>query len=147
MTRRSFRSELTALIFVLSSHPGLTIDLRVTNVLDDLRTALTCSNVKKNRRYLIWGLLIGRSMDTFTVFFLDAKHERPVQSLDHRILRICDPANPLTSDPTIKADLLRVKNNRNDLFHNAGRQFNDGEMEDFVFTSTKSMQQLIGDLP
>lgn len=147
MTRRSFRSELTALIFILSSHPGLTTNFRVTNVLDDLRTALTCSSVRKNRKYLIWGLLIGRSLDTFTVFFLDVKHERPEPSFNHRILRICDPVNPLTSDPTIMADLLRVKNNRNDLFHNAGRHFNDGEMEDFVFRSTKSMQQLIGDLP
>jgi hypothetical protein len=147
MTRRSFRSELTALIFILSSHPGLTTDLRITNVLNDFKTALACCNVKKNRKYLMWGLLIGRSLDTFTVFFLDAKRARPVKWFNDRILRICDPANPLTSDPTIEADLLRVQDNRNDLFHTAGRHFNDGEMEDFVFTSTKCMQQLIGDLP
>lgn len=146
MTRRSFRSELKSLVFVLASHPKVSADPLAGNVVKDFDRALNCCYVRKTRRNLIWGLLVGRSLDTFTVFFLDTKRIGSIKSFNNRILRICSPTSPLTADPAIETDLLRVKEMPNDLFHNAGRHFNDSEIEDFVFTSTKCIQQLISDL-
>jgi len=147
MTRRGFKSELEALVFILSTNPYIMRNPRARSVLDDFEKALSCYRVKKMRKYLIWGLLIGRSLDTFTVFFLASKRFRPISSFGHRIGEICDPNSHLTSDPAIQADLIRIKNRRNDLFHEAGRHFSDVEMEDFVFTTTKCITQLLSDLP
>jgi len=146
MTKRSFRSELKALTFALGPHPLVLTDPLASNVLKDLNQALDCCYVRKTRRNLIWGLLVGRSVDTFTVSFLSAKHERIDRWFNDRIIKICRSTNPLTTDPTLKADLLVVKDMRNDLFHNAGRLFNDSEIEEFMFKSTRCIQQLIRDL-
>jgi hypothetical protein len=102
--------------------------------------------MERTRKYLIWGLLIGRSVDSFTVFFLNIKHKKSNDFFNSRIKRICEGARPLTSDPTIKADLLRVKDLRNELFHNSDRHLSDSEMEDLVFKSARSVQQLIKDI-
>ena len=147
MTRRSFKSELESLVFVLSSNRNIMINPQAINVLDDFRRALSCYRVERIRKYLIWGLLVGRSLDTFTVFFLASKGARPIRYFDLRIRRICRQPNPLTSNPAIQDDLLRIKDKRNELFHNAGRHFSDAEMEDFVFTTTKCITQLLSDLP
>ena len=147
MTRRSLKSELGSLVFILSSSRHIMANFQAINVLDDFRKVLSCNRVKKIRKYLIWGLLVGRSLDTFTVFFLASKGVTPFRYFDQRIRRICRPSNPLTSDPTIQADLIRVKDKRNELFHQAGRHFSDTEMEDFMFTAIKCITQLVSDLP
>ncbi len=146
MSKRSFRSELRALTFALSPNPIVQTNALAGNVLKDLNQALDCCYVRRTRRNLIWGILMGRSVDTFTVLFLNEKNQANHPWLDKRIKEICRNTNPLISDLTIKADLLRVKDLRNDLFHNAGRLFNDVEIEEFMFKSAKCMQQLIRDL-
>ena len=147
MTRRTFKSELETLVFILSSNRHIVMNPRAYTVIDDFRKAVSCYRVKKIRKYMIWGLLVGRSLDTFTVFFLRAKTRTRINHFDSRIRRICNRRNPLTSNPAIQVDLLRIKDKRNELFHQAGRHFSDSEMEDFVFTTTRCITQLVGDLP
>ena len=161
MVRRSFNSELSSLIFILNAHPLITSDINARKIIDDFNETLAYNRMRQRRRYLIWGLLIGRCVDFFTEFFLIKKrrrinrgdrnrHGRPVSNtFNHRIEKICGnlrtcPA--LTGDPSINADLHYVRDKRNDLFHEPGRHFSQLEMKNFVFKSVKSMMQLVSDL-
>lgn len=146
MPRRSFKTELAAIEFILSSDARISAAVLGTNVLNDLRTALVCCTTERVPKYLSWSLLIGRSLDTFTVFFLSEKGEPPVSRFDPRIRRICNSSRPLTTNPAIQSDLLKVKDMRNNLFHNAGVYLNKTDMEDFIFSSTRCIQQLMNDL-
>jgi hypothetical protein len=146
MTKKSFKKELESLLFAFGVSSISLSDPRASKVKDDFDHVLKCYYVRKTRRYLIWGLLIGRSVDSFTGFFLDAKLSGFTGNFNDRINRICSTTSPLTSDLTIKSDLRTVKGLRNDLFHNSGRHLNDSEMEDFLFKSVRCVQQLIRDL-
>ena len=150
MTRRSFKSELKSLIFALRTNNRITGNTTGANILDDINLALNYYRVRKRKRYLIWGLLIGRSVDTFTSLFLSEKREtignRYRNTFNNRINKICRTTNPLTGDPTIKGDLDDVIAKRNELFHNSGRHFHDDEMKAFLFKSVKCFLQLLLDL-
>lgn len=149
MARRNFKSELLSLVFVLDANPLITTDVSAKKILDDFHEALGNCRIKKERRFLIWGLLTGRSVDSFTKFFLSKKRASLPSRRDNfnnRINRICRSSSPLTSDPTIVGDLHVVRLMRNDLFHKSGEHFNDVQMEDFIFKSTRCIQQLVSDL-
>lgn len=149
MTRRSFKSELLSLIFSLRTLITNISNPIANNVLDDFSKVLQYSRVRKEKRYLIWGLLIGRSVDSFTMLSVRRKtHSRRESTFNERIIEICGTGGqpPLTNDPTIKDDLDEIRKLRNDLFHNAGRHLNDKEMKTFLFKSTRCLQQLILDL-
>ena len=146
MTRRSFKNELGSLVFRFRIHVNSTNDPDEKNILDDFNLALQYHRLGRRRRFLIWGLLIGRSVDSFTRFFLTAKGVRIPGTFNRRIGRICSSANPLTGDPTIRNDLHTIRRMRNDLFHNSGRHFTHTEMRTFVFNSVKCITQLISDL-
>jgi len=149
MARRNFKSELLSLVFVLGTNPLIVADAFAKKILDDFHEALGNCRIKKERRFLIWGLLIGRSVDSFTNFFLFQKRASISgfgDTFNNRINRICRTRNPLTSDPTIITDLHIVKSMRNDFFHKSGEHFNDIQMRDFVFKSARCIQQLVSDL-
>jgi|GEM_PF-3147946 len=149
MTRRSFRSELASLIFALRASSRITNDPSGRRILDDFDLALRYYRIERVKRYLVWGLLIGRSVDHFTSFFLLAKGASLLgarNTFNNRISRICSSRNPLTSNPTIGTDLDTVRQLRNDLFHNAGRHFTDTEMRTLVFDAVKCILQLNLDL-
>lgn len=150
MTKNRFRRELKSLIFALGPLARSLGNPVVSNILDDFGLTLRYSRLRERRRFLIWGLLIGRSVDSFTSFFLSEKNETITNcyrnTFNNRINKICRTTNPLTRNPTIKNDLRDVKDLRNELFHNAGRHFTEGEMRTFVYDSVKCVLQLIGDL-
>jgi hypothetical protein len=149
MTRRSFRKELISLIFALRSNNKITASVQGSRILNDCDLALQYIKIRKEKRFLLWGLLVGRSVDSFTTFFLFKKGQtlpRRRNGFNGRIARICDLRNPLTSDPTIRSDLNIVRLMRNDLFHTSGRHFDSEEMRTFVFKSARSLLQLLLDL-
>lgn len=150
MARRSFRTELDSLMLPLRALVRTVNNPAANKILDDFSEALQYYRLQRRRRYLIWGLLIGRSVDSFTSFFLSEKSEsitnRYHDTFNNRIKKICRTNNPLTRDPTIRDDLDEIRDLRNDLFHNAGRHFADQEMQTFVFNSVKCIHHLIRDL-
>jgi len=155
MPRRSFKSELATLVFALGSNRRITSNPDGNNIFSDCNLARQYHSIRNRRKkYLLWSLLIGRSADSFTLFFTNEKgiiRIRPRNDFNNRILRICARGryrnqNPLTSDPTIQTDLDSVRLRRNDIFHNAGRHFNDNEMQEFVFKTVRCLQQLLLDL-
>lgn len=149
MTKRTFKSELDTLVLAIRSKRVVARDPVGVSILADLDLALKNTRIQKRRRYLIWGLLIGRSIDRFTALFLRLKGRSPSgrqDTFNRRIRIICSNTRPLTSDLTIKADLNVVRTLRNDLFHTAGRHFNDSEMQTFVFKAARCALQFTLDL-
>jgi hypothetical protein len=146
MTSRTFKSELDSLLFAFSTKSNALNHPLANKVKEDFNQALNWYRTEKKRRCLIWGLLIGRSVDSFTLFFLHAKGAPSRGKFDDRIKRICRQQNPLTTDLTIRTDLDTVRLLRNSLFHEAGRHFNETEMQSFLFKSVRCLQQLIRDL-
>jgi hypothetical protein len=148
MTRRTLKTELEALTLALSTNAIIQADLSAQKIFDDFSEALSYSRMHKRKRYLIWGLLIGRSADSFTVFFLVHKHVTCIgnDTFNNRIKTIINPRTPLTRDVTIISELHIVRDLRNNLFHNSGIHFTDQELQDFVFKTIKCIQQLLMDL-
>jgi hypothetical protein len=146
MSTKTLESELNALLLAFDTRVASLHEPLADNVKKDFDKVISYNPMEKTSKHLIWGLLIGRSVDTFTVFFLNMKHQKSDDFFNRRIERICGGARPLTRDPTIKVDLDRVKDLRNELFHNSDRQLSDSEIEDLVFKSARSIQQLIRDI-
>jgi len=146
MSTKTLESELNALLLAFDTSVASLHEPLADNVRKDFDKLINYGSMDKISKHLIWGLLIGRSVDTFTVFFLNMKNKKSDDFFNRRIKRICGGAKPLTSDPTIKVDLDRVKDLRNDLFHNSDRHLSDSEVEDLVFKSVRSIQQLIRDI-
>jgi len=150
MPRNLFRSELETLIFALRPLVQTLHDPVIDRILRDLELTIEYSRLSECRRFLIWGLLIGRDVDSFTSFFLSSKRQSITNprrdTFNNRINQICRTTNPLTSDPRIRGDLHTVRGLRNDLFHRAGKHFTPTEMQTFVFNSVKCIQQLIRDV-
>ncbi len=159
MAANRFRRELEALAFAFNSSPQITANVTGAGIINDFSLVTQYYRMSQQRRYLLWALLIGRSVDSFTKFFLDQKGcplPRGTDDFNQRILRICDPSQlkvralrtlpPLTSDLTIQTDLHGVRIKRNDIFHHAGTHFTPQQMQEFIFQTYRSLQQLMIDL-
>lgn len=146
MTKRTYESELSSLLFAYRTNAAKLHHPLAENVRNDLDRARNCRYSDQRGKNLIRGLLIGRSVDTFTVYFLLENHRNENGTFDQRIRRICTGRAPLTTDPTVQADLNKVRELRNELFHKANRHFTYDEMNTFVFKSVKSIGQLIKEI-
>ncbi len=148
MPRRSFRSELTSLLFAFQTKAVIIQNPVGNNIRNDFQLTLQYNRLRRQRKYLLWGLLIGRSVDSFLKFFLPLKlrTHRQYDTFNKRIRRICSNRNPLTTNPTIKNDLDTVRKLRNDLFHNSGRHFTPDETRKYLFSSIRALVQLINDI-
>jgi len=148
MTKRTLKSELQALCLVMSTNPDIQADALACNILDDFNETLLYTRVHKHKRFLIWGLLVGRCADCFTTFYLNFKGVRcrGTNNFHNRIDTIINPTTPLTTDMMVIADLHDVRDDRNHLFHQAGYHFTEPQMESFVFKTVKSIQQLLIDM-
>ena len=145
MPRRSFRSEINSLLLAFQTKAIIIRDPVANRIMDDYRLALQYYRVRRQKKYLLWGLLVGRSVDAFTLFFIVLKglDPRRYNTFNRRIRQICHNQHPLTNNPAIQNDLNIVRNLRNDLFHNAGRHFTPIEIRRYVFSSIKALVQLI----
>jgi hypothetical protein len=148
MTKRTLNSELQALCFAMSTNQDIQADALARKILDDFNETLLYARLHKPKRFLIWGLLIGRCADCFTKFYLNFKGVRCIgqDKFSNRINTIINPINPLTTDMAIITDLHIVRDYRNDLFHQAGYHFSEPQMETFVFKTVNSIQQLLMDM-
>jgi hypothetical protein len=159
LTRRTLRREIETLVFALNTNGMITGNPRGVNIIDDFQLVSQYYRIPQQKRNLLWALLIGRSVDSFTKFFLTQKGcalPAGKDDFNRRILRICDPSHlrdpalralpPLTSDLTIQTDLDDIRLKRNNLFHNSGVHFTPQEMEQFIFQSSRSLQQLVLDI-
>lgn len=150
MPRRTFMTELKTMIYAMRGNNYITTSAIGNNIINDLTIIINYKKGYKQRRYLVWSLLIGRSVDCFPDFFLNHKRQpivnRNQNTFRRRVNRIRDPNRNLTANPALIDDLTDVVDLRNDLFHNSGRHFNQTEMETFVFTTVNCIIQLINDL-
>ena len=149
MTRRTFNSELESLFFALDSQPGVKGDVLGANIIEDITYSRHENSGPLKKKYLVWGFLIGRSIDQFTDLFLILKHERipgnyNVNTFNRRINKIF--RNGLCSKPYLRNEIIHVKDMRNDLFHRANRHFNDQEIKRFIFKAVNCMVQFCADL-
>ena len=145
MSATQFRQEITLLLFTMRGNGIFSASRLGVNIINDMDIILNYQYGQIVRRYLTWGLCIGRSVDTFTLLF--CRHKGvilpPRSGFTARILEIC---NNHVSDPTIIAELEYVRDRRNELFHEAGRHFTRNELRQFTFDAIKSMHQLLTDL-
>lgn len=155
MPRRSFKSELETLIFALRANIRIASSPQTRGILNDFHDALRYNKLReRKRKFLIWGLLVGRSVDYFTKFFLVEKSiisPRSRMIFIRKIDRICGTGTcnrirAITTNPLLVSELHIVRELRNDLFHIPGRHLNVTEMEDFIFKSVKCIHQLSTEL-
>lgn len=145
MSVEQFRQEITLLLLTMRGNGIFSGSELGVNIINDMDIILNYQYGRIVRRYLTWGLCIGRSVDTFTVFFCNHKGviPPPRSGFNWRIGEICDNH---VSDPNIRNELQDVRGTRNDLFHNAGRYFTRNELRQYTFNAIKSMHQLLTNL-
>jgi len=149
MTRRTYKTELDSLIFTLQSQQRVNRHIIGSNIIEDIKYSHQEKAGRKKKKYLVWGLLVGRSIDQFTDLFLILKRQRIPgnynrNTFNKRINKIFNQR--LCSKPYLKTELCHVKDMRNELFHKANRHFNDNEIKRFIFKSVTCMVQLCADL-
>ena len=144
MSTQQFRQEINTLLFTMRGNQIFSNSQLGVNIINDMDIILNYQYGRIIRRYLTWGLCIGRSVDTFTDLFCRHKHANPVpNNFNGRIDEICDNH---ASDPTIINQLTYVRRRRNELFHQASCHFTRDELRQFTFDAIKSMHQLLIDL-
>ena len=144
MSAKQFRQEINILLFTMRGNRIFSASILGANIIRDMDIILSYQHGRIIRRYLTWGLCIGRSVDTFTKLFCSHKHATPVRNnFNERIAEIC---NNHVSDPTIETELTYIRERRNELFHEADRHFTRHELRKFTFDAIKSMHQLLIDL-
>ncbi|MBU0778057.1 hypothetical protein KKF82_07345 [Patescibacteria group bacterium] len=145
MSAEQFRQEINTLLFTMRGNGIFSASILGVNIINDMDIILNYQYGRIVRRYLTWGLCIGRSVDTFTKLFL--MHKGVILpafiGFTPRIHEIC---NNYVSDPNLKTELEYVRDRRNELFHEAGRHFTRNELRQFTFNAIKSMHQLLTDL-
>lgn len=145
MSAEQFRQEITLLLFTMRGNRVFSASRLGVNIIDDMDIILNYQYGRIVRRYLTWGLCIGRSVDTFTLLFCRLKGV-PLprfSGFTYRMRVICDN---YVIDPDFMTELEYVRDRRNELFHEAGRHFTRNELRQFTFYALKSMHQLLTDL-
>ena len=144
MSAQQFQHEINLLLYTMRGNGIFSASIFGTAIMNDMNVVLNYQYGRIVRRYLTWGLCIGRSVDTFTKLFCGHKHAILARNdFNGRIDEICDNH---VSDPTIKTELTYIRERRNELFHEAGRHFTRNELRQFTFNAIKSMHQLLTDL-
>ena len=142
MSAKKFRQEITTLLFIMRGNGIFSGSRLGVNIMNDMDIILNYQHGRLVRRYLTWGLCIGRSVDTFTNLFCRQKDSNwpPRSGFTRRMNEIC---NTHVSDPALRSELEYVRDRRNELFHEAGRHFTRNELRQFTFDAIKSMHQLL----